>query len=236
MNYYFLLEDEKSFIKVLPKWLGYMGFQCSRVVDIKAVTNHCYVMQSGQGVTRLIIKALYDTMDTILVNPGKINYLVIILDAEDELVNKRRREVYQKIEEYQLEKKIELEYEVRVFVCNHCFESWLLANESLYPLVEPEKESFFYPYYAHYDISKNDLEFMMVPNEREETIAKYHFHYLHDALRYRKIRYSKNKPDYVSTDTYFNAIVDRMRRTSHINSFKEFWNFIQEQNLIYTKK
>ena len=24
MNYYFLLEDEKSFIKILPKWLLYM--------------------------------------------------------------------------------------------------------------------------------------------------------------------------------------------------------------------
>ena len=34
MNYYFLLEDEKSFLKVLPAWLEYMGFGCERVADI----------------------------------------------------------------------------------------------------------------------------------------------------------------------------------------------------------
>ncbi len=47
MNYYFLLEDEKSFIKVLPKWFAYMGFSNVRVPDISFVTNDCYVLQSG---------------------------------------------------------------------------------------------------------------------------------------------------------------------------------------------
>lgn len=58
MNYYFLLEDEKSFIKVLPKWLEYMGFYNKRVADIAEITEDCYVMQSGQGVTQLITRAL----------------------------------------------------------------------------------------------------------------------------------------------------------------------------------
>ena len=51
MNYYFLLEDEKSLIKVLPKWLEYMDFGCTRVPDISYVMDDTYVMQSGQGVT-----------------------------------------------------------------------------------------------------------------------------------------------------------------------------------------
>ncbi len=37
MNFYFLLEDEKSFLKVLPVWLSYMNFGCSRVADIYEV-------------------------------------------------------------------------------------------------------------------------------------------------------------------------------------------------------
>ena len=56
MNYYFLLEDEKSFIKVLPEWLKYMGIQNTRVQDITYVRENNYVMQSGQGVTQLITK------------------------------------------------------------------------------------------------------------------------------------------------------------------------------------
>ena len=45
MNYYFLLEDEKSFIKVLPEWLKYMGIQNTRVQDITYVRENNYVMQ-----------------------------------------------------------------------------------------------------------------------------------------------------------------------------------------------
>lgn len=37
MNYYFLLEDEKSLLKVLPHWLDHLGFKCSRVPDISFV-------------------------------------------------------------------------------------------------------------------------------------------------------------------------------------------------------
>ena len=38
---------------------------------------------------------------------------------------------------------------------------------------------------------------MPVPQDVQETIAKYHFHYLHEMCRYNKIRYSKNKPMFI---------------------------------------
>lgn len=44
MNFYFLLEDEKSFLKVLPSWLEYMDFGCTRVADIQEVETNNYVM------------------------------------------------------------------------------------------------------------------------------------------------------------------------------------------------
>ncbi len=84
MNYYFLLEDEKSFIKVLPEWLKHLNFTCKRVPDIKFVEDNNYVFQSGQGVTQLITKVLFETIDTINENPKTIDKLVIILDAEEE--------------------------------------------------------------------------------------------------------------------------------------------------------
>ena len=40
MNYYFLLEDEKSFLKVLPSWLEHMGFGYERVADIQGVRKY----------------------------------------------------------------------------------------------------------------------------------------------------------------------------------------------------
>ena len=94
MNYYFLLEDEKSSIKILPKWLEYMGINNVRVPDITYLTDNCYVMQSGQGVTQLITKVLFQTIDTIVQNPGKVDELIVILDSEEYDELWRKNQVY----------------------------------------------------------------------------------------------------------------------------------------------
>ena len=230
MNYYFLLEDEKSFIKVLPKWLEHMEFGCTRVADITEVTSNSYVMQSGQGVSQLIDRVLDQTLDTILNSPVIIDALVVIVDAEESEVETRRKEVYDKVAEYQQKNpSAEIGFEIKVIVCNHCFESWLLGNENIYPEDEPDKDSAFYPYYMHYNIKMNDPEHMLVPEGIGDTIARYHFHYLHDAFLYNKIRYNKKKPDYVAKKDYFLELVLRMNNTIHIRSFKELWDYIQLQ-------
>lgn len=86
-----LLEDEKSFLKVLPNWLEYMKFGYKRVADIQEVEENNYVLQSGQGVTQLVTKVLFDTIDTIILNPGNIDKLVVILDAEELDVDERKK-------------------------------------------------------------------------------------------------------------------------------------------------
>lgn len=69
---------------------------------------------------------------------------------------------------------------------------------------------------------------MIPPENNKDTIAKYHFHYLHELLRYKKIRYSKNRPQNVATDSYFKGIVERINTTDHLKTFKEFYDFISE--------
>lgn len=224
MNYYFLLEDEKSFMKILPKWFEYIGFKCTRVADIKDVEKNNYILQSGKGVTRLITNVLFDTIDTIMDNPGKIDKLVILIDTENESEEFRKHQIFAKIQEtYDMK---ELDFEIVVLVCNHCFESWLLGAEGLYPQCEVDKESDFYPYYNHYNIEENDPELMTVPEDCNETIAKYHFHYLCELFRYRKIRYTKSKPDAVATQDYFCSMRNRIEHTEHIRSFAGFVDFI----------
>lgn len=192
MNYYFLLEDEKSFIKVLPEWLKYMGVKNTRVQDITYVQENNYVMQSGQGVTQLITRALFQTIDTILLNPGIIDELVVILDSEEYNECQRKMQVEDIIKKYLEDKACKVDFSYRVFVCNHCFETWLLGNGMLYPDVRPEGD--FQSYYDEYNIKEEDPELMMVPEGVDETIAMYHFHYLHEMCRYNRIRYSKKKP------------------------------------------
>ena len=228
MNYYFLLEDEKSFLKVLPLWLQYLGFGCERVADIKDVRQNNYVLQSGQGVTQLVTKVLYDTIDTIIQNPGKIDKLVVILDAEDMWVEDRKKQVYEKIGERYSE---ELDFDITILVCNHCFETWLLGCCGIYPTQKVEEDSFFYAYYNHYNIEMDNPEKMQVPIGCNDSIAKYHFHYLHELLRYKRIRYSKNKPQNIATESFLDGIIKRINNTEHLESFHTFYNFIMEEKV-----
>lgn len=225
MNYYFLLEDEKSFMKILPNWFEYMEFDCVRVADIKQVRENNYILQSGKGVTRLITKALFDTIDTIIENPGKIDKLVIIIDTENENEEYRKKDIFTKIKEKYVNESFD--FEILIFVCNHCFESWLLGAKGIYPQCKVAADTDFYPYYVHYNIEKDDPELMSVPNKCNETIAKYHFHYLHELFRYRKVRYSKSKPNAVATKEYFKTMCERIEKTSHIPSFAKFIEFIR---------
>lgn len=224
MNFYFLLEDEKSFLKVLPKWLEYIDFGYKRMADIQEIQENNYILQSGQGVTQLVTKALFDTIDTIILNPGKIDKLVVILDAEEMEVDKRKQEVIDKINNHYNNRK--MEFDIIILVCNRCFETWLLGCKGLYPKETVERDSFFYPYYNHYNIEECNPEAMLAPEMVDETTAKYHFHYLHELLRYKKIRYSKSNPKNIATSEYFNGIVERINSTKDLQTFKEFYDFI----------
>lgn len=223
MNYYFLLEDEKSFIKVLPEWLKYMGMHNSRVQDITYVQEDNYVMQSGQGVTQLITRVLFQTIDTILMNPGKINELIVILDSEEYNEHERKNQVENIINEYIEKKECKIDFSYKVFVCNHCFETWLLGNGNLYPDIRPEGD--FQQYYDSYNIKKDDPELMSVPNGIDETVAVYHFHYLHEMCRYNRVRYSKKRPMEMAKRAYFDALVSRIANSNHLNSFAQFYNY-----------
>lgn len=225
MNYYFLLEDEKSFIKVLPNWLEYMGFTNTRVVDIENVSENCYVLQSGQGVTQLITKILFQTIDTLIVKPGVIDELVVVLDSEEYNAAYRKNQVKTVIDNYISEHDLQIDFSYKIFVCNHCFETWLLGNRCLYPFEKPPEESDFYFYYNDYNVAENDPEKMLASVKLNETIAMYHFHYFHEMCRYNKVRYSKKKPNCVAQKDFFDRLVERIYETEHLNSFREFYEY-----------
>ena len=152
-------------------------------------------MQSGQGVTQLITRVLFQTIDTIAENAGKIDELIIILDSEQYDEEYRKRQVTEKIEEYMEEKNLKMNFKYKIFVCNHCFETWLLGNRGLFPDNEPDMKHDFWRYYKNYNVRDKDPEDLLPPQNVNETIAAYHFHYLHEMCRYNRIRYSKKKPE-----------------------------------------
>lgn len=150
--------------------------------------------------------------------------LVVILDSEELDAENRIQKVKESINRhYRIE---QINFNIEVLVCNHCFETWLLGCCGIYPKERVEETSYFYQYYHHYNIEHNDPEEMIPPEDNNDTIAKYHFHYLHELLRYKRIRYSKSRPNNVATKEYFNGIVKRTDTTEHLKSFKSFYDFI----------
>lgn len=225
MNYYFLLEDEKSFIKILPTWLEYCNFNCTRVADITEVKNNNYVMQSGQGVTQLVTKALYATIDTIQ-NYHCIDKLIIILDAEDITVDHRKTIVWNKIQEkYSID---DLDFEIKIFVCNRCLETWLLGAQGYLPsYVEPSAD--IYKYWNFYNVDKYNPELMLKPIDEVCSISKFHFHYFHDVMLYNHLKYTKKKPQCVLTTDFFQRLENRVIQTNDLISFREFYDFLIEE-------
>lgn len=239
MNYYFLLEDEKSLLKVLPDWFKYMEFPLTRVADITELKNDNYVMQSGMGITQLITKVLYDTIDTINESSNKVDDLIIVLDCEHLSPNERIATVLSAIKEkYDMNK---LKFRVRIFVSNKCFETWLLGHKEIYPDLKPKASSSFYKYYMHYNIRDKDPEYMYVPHDSTDTIGQYHFHYLSEMFRYvgkmtkTRITYTKSRPEYVKSKYYFDGIYKRIKETSHLKSCCNFMNFLSlvHSNIVF---
>ena len=240
MNYYFLLEDSKSFIKILPKWLEYLGFGCTRVPDINHVETNNYILQSGQGVIQLVTKVLFDTIDTIQQYPNKIDKLVVVLDAESETVSSRKQQVIDKIaEKYIIDT---LDFDIEIFVCNCCIETWLLGRKGMYPQpseVIPSAEKYQYfcthfeHHYYHYNIETENPELMLLPTGSSETKAHYHFSYFHDLCLYNyltkkeSLRYLKSKPLLAMERTFFDGLMERINDTTHLTSLKEFIDFLK---------
>ena len=240
MNCYFLLEDSKSFIKIFPEWLKFIGFKSTRVADITCVEENNYILQSGCGVTQLITCGLFATIDTIINSNKRIDSLVVILDSEEETVQARKRQVIEKIaEKYDARN---LNFEIKIFVCNCCIETWLLGRKNMYPLPiesNPNAENYkcfskhFENHYYHYNIEINDPELMSIPDAKSETKARYHFHYFHDLCLYNflsgksPLKYTKSKPNIAMNEDFFDGLMERIYDTDDLESLKEFVCFLK---------
>lgn len=240
MNYYFLTEDEKSLKIVLPIWLDYMNFGCKieeKYQDLKG--NNSYILESSHGIIALETQTIFNAIDTIKDNTKRVDKLVILLDAEEIGAETRKTRILNKInDKYDINT---IPCEIKIFVCDKCFESWLLGCVGIY---DNNKEIFsevVHEFYNHFDIERNNPELMDKPDTgwENKSTAKYHFQYLHTLLnevankRKRKnYRYTKSKPGCVVEKDYFNGLVERINKTNDIARFKEFYNFIVSEGII----
>lgn len=122
VNLYFLVEDEKSFFKVLPVWLGFLEKKYHRAGAVCELTENSYLLESGQGVTQIVTKALFASLDTILEHPGVVDEFIVIIDAENFDAEMRKNEIMNLIAKHYPDHGKWM-FNVRIFVCDCCFET-----------------------------------------------------------------------------------------------------------------
>jgi len=231
MNLFFLMEDSKSFVKVLPKWINFIIPNYTRVDDIKYFQKNqrCYVIESGYGYPQ-IIDYLSASLLRISTDNCPVDYIFVCWDTDgknDEVILKEKFE-YEKIFQ-----DINPKYNYKLFAMNHCFETWLLGNRAAFPKRNHITEQ-FNAFAEFYNVSKDDPECMNAPSNYNSS-SKYHTRYLKEMLRNTYHRnYSKSKPMFVSTEAYFNELISRIEETDDLRSFYEFIQFLRSINLNFS--
>ena len=225
INLYFLLEDSRSFYKVLPHWLKFALPDFSEIFSFddfySQPEKNKFMLQSGFGYPQ-IKKVLKATLETIQNNSIPINYFLVFWDTDARNI----KYIQSDIDEFEkIFADYDLGYQHKLFVMDRCFETWLLGNRSAYP--KNSVSGNFFNYSQFYNVSTSDPEKMNAPASIS-NISMYHLKYLQEMLRSSfHMNYSKKSHLLVSTKEYYQELIDRANTTSDLRSFATFFNFIK---------
>jgi hypothetical protein len=219
MNIYFLVEGNSTEKKIYPKWLEYLVPDLVRVKYHDQVENNNYYLISGEGYPRILYDGLENAVDKILEIP-KYDYLVICVDADEELVEERTRY----IDEFIHKKEINLgKTKVEIIVQNRCIETWLLGNKKIFDSRQPIGRPLL-DYVNYYDVSQNDPEEMGKYEMRNH--ADFHDEYLREVFRSKNTTYSKKFPNDAKEKYYFEELQKRVRdKPQNLKTFQVFLEF-----------
>ena len=225
MNLYFLLEDSRSFFKVLPRWLKFALPDFLQIFSFDDFYSRSeknkFMIQSGFGYPQ-IKKVLSETLETIQNNSIPINYFLVLWDTDARNI----ADIQADIDEFEkIFADYDLSYRHKLFLMNRCFETWLLGNRSAYP--ENCESGNFYHYSQFYNVSISDPEKMNAP-AFISNISMYHLKYLQEMLRCSfHTNYSKKSPLVVSTREYYEELLNRVKTTNDLRSLADFFEFIE---------
>lgn len=219
MNLYFLLEGKRTEPKIYPKWLSVLLPSYNKIQSAYDAYNNNYYMFSGMGYPSLLHNHLKNSIEEVN-EIGVYNYLIIVLDSEDETIEQRKSEV----RDFLQKNKIQSSCEIKIIVQHRCIETWLLGNKKIFKR-NPEDEELL-AFKNFYDVSQKDPE--KCPKfQGYNTHALFHLDYLKAVLNERKLNYSKNNPRDVTEKHYLKELINRTDE-GHIASFNDLLTFCRQ--------
>lgn len=213
MNIYVVVEGISE-TKVYPSWIKLVNKDLVRSDYIEDVIANNFYLIGGGGypyIYAMIDNAILDTNDNL-----QFDRLVIALDSEDYCLQDR----YQAIDSYVKAKNPRVN--VKIIIQHFCFETWALGNEKIVPKIP--SDTVLKAYKAIHDVRIKDPELLLELAESNLNRSQFAFQYLKLVIRDKgkHVTYSKNKPDVVSHQKYFEALKERLNTTGHISSFRNF--------------
>lgn len=214
MNIYVVVEGNSTEPAVYRKWIPLINSQLVEVKYLDQVTQNNFIIISGNGfpfIKRVISNAIEDIKQN-----SKFDRLVVSVDSEQFTFQQRFNEIDQYI------RSCTPTCQYRIIVQHFCFEAWALGNKKFGP--KKPKDSTLKSYARIHNVYTNDPELLPNLPSLQLNRAQFAEKYLKLLIRDKgtHLTYAKNKPDVIAHNSYLFQLEERLKNTSHIQSFQTF--------------
>jgi hypothetical protein len=226
MNFYIIVEGEKTEMSVYPAWLSLLAPAYTRIANFDDVNENNYYIFCGGGIPSIYTHVTNAVLDINEINSKggpHYDYLLVCLDTEGE----SRDYIMQQIEKQLKSEGVSLQNaELVVLEQKVCMETWFLGNQSVFK--ENPQNPEYLDFIRYYNVGKDNPEEMSNMDEnRFATTARFHVRYLKRMLEERNMTYSKNNTVDVQQSAYLQQLIKRYEETEHIATFGSWYEFVK---------
>lgn len=226
MNFYIIVEGEKTEMSVYPAWLSLLAPAYTRIANFDDVNENNYYIFCGGGIPSIYTHVTNAVLDINEINSKggpHYDYLLVCLDTEGE----NRDYIMQQIEKQLKSEGVSLQNaELVVFEQKVCMETWFLGNQSVFK--ENPQNPEYLDFIRYYNVGRDNPEEMGNMSEKKfTTTARFHVRYLKRMLEERNMTYSKNNTVDVQQSAYLQQLIKRYEETEHIATFGSWYEFVK---------
>lgn len=226
MNAYIIVEGDRTELTVYPAWLAILAPHMQKIDDATQVDENNYYLFSAHGIPSIFTHVANAVIDINNINntaKGRYDFLIVSLDTENETREYIERKIQEKLDEYhvQLDNAQMLIFEQKV-----CIETWFLGNRVVFK--ENPQDARLLEFVRFYNVKQDNPEDMGNFDDSEYTTkAQFHYRYLRDIFKERRIKYTKKESGVVCQDCYLRRLIERYEETGHIPTFGLWYEFIK---------
>ena len=226
MNFYIIVEGDKTEMSVYPAWISLLAPDYTRIENAWDVNENNYYIFSGGGIPSIYTHVKNAVLDINSINSereSRYDYLLVCLDTEKE----SRDYILKQIDnELQSSGVVLRNAELLVFEHKVCMETWFLGN--LVVFKDNPQNPDYLEYIKYYNVGTfNPEEMGNIDENRFATTAKFHLRYLKRMMEERNMTYSKNNTLEVQQNAYLQQLIKRYKDTGHIATFGSWYEFVK---------